>query len=400
MSLPPYLKFAYNYGTDEVIRRGKKIFNNGGVQLLDVDQLLGQVRFRVRNDQYYTQYTVTIAQFMDEKAMNVRCQCPYNLGEICRHEAAALFQLNDMATAGFFENAVLDYDQHHTLVRMRHVTEEMIAIFTAPDSLQIAKTWAQKGVAKKIKVESERLSAVIKEGETEYPVMLRQNDERYFDTSCTCEETTHPLCRHKAAVFLQMLKQRGTNFFRTLQNWDAQKEKLLGLYGYSLKDDLTGKFDFSYHEGKPTLMVLDPTIKKIDRPAPEPIPIVVHTPQSEVTKPTSIKELPYRIGIVLGRNSPLFPTVNWSAIAGKAGSAPHTLADPLISLNLSQYIDITEFAAQDRELLPELRKLRPDDVIRQLKKQLPFGDLLDDASQLNNKKIVEDWKEPIWEYLL
>lgn len=400
MSLPPYLKFAYNYGTDEVIRRGKKIFNNGGVQLLDVDQLLGQVRFRVRNDQYYTQYTVTIAQFMDEKAMNVRCQCPYNLGEICRHEAAALFQLNDMATAGFFENIVLDYDQHHTLVRMRHVTEEMIAIFTAPESLEIAKKWAKQGIAKKVKTENERLSAVIKEKNTEYPILLRQNDERYFDTSCTCEETTHPLCRHKAAVFLQMLKQRGANFFRTLQNWDAQKEKLLGLYGYSLKDDLTGKFDFTYHDGKPTLQVLDPSIKKIDRPAPEPIPASLHKPLPGTTKPAVSKEPPLRIGILLVRNSPLFPGVTWQAIAGRPGSSDHTLSDPLKTLDLTQYINPAEFASTDRELLPELRKLRPDDVIRQLKKQLPFGDLLDDASQLENKRIAEEWKEPIWEYLL
>ena len=35
------------------------------------------------------------------------------------------------------------------------------------------------------------------------------------------------------------------------------------MYGYSLQDDLTGKFEFSYKEGKPFLKLLDPTIRKV-----------------------------------------------------------------------------------------------------------------------------------------
>jgi non-specific serine/threonine protein kinase len=142
MSLPPFIKFAYNHGTEEVIRRGKRIFHTRGVQFMDVDHLLHQVRFRVRNDQYNNFYTVTVSKFNDERAMSVRCQCPYNLGDICRHEVAALFQLNEMATAGFFENTEVDYNQEHTLVRMRTVSKEMVAVFTSPESFWLAGAWA------------------------------------------------------------------------------------------------------------------------------------------------------------------------------------------------------------------------------------------------------------------
>ncbi|MBS1644207.1 MAG: SNF2 helicase associated domain-containing protein [Bacteroidetes bacterium] len=400
MSLPTFLKFAYNHGTDEVIRRGKRIFNNSGVQLLDVDQLLGQIRFRVKNDQYYTQYTVTIAHFMEEKAMNVRCQCPYNLGEICKHEVAALFQLNDMATAGFFENLKLEYDQTHTLVRMRQVTEEMVAVFTAPESFALAKVWAKKGLAKKIKIAQEKLSAELKDGDSTYSVMLRQNDDRYFDTSCTCEETSHPLCRHKATLFLQVLKQRGPAFFRSLQNWDAQKDKLLQLYGYSLKDDLSGKFEFSYHEGRPTLKVLDSSIKKVERLEQE-IATTAVLLKKEVEQDTSpVKKVIQRIGIVLNTHSPLFPEADWSLIIGNVSDTPHELEKPMRNLDLAQYIAPTDFATLDRDLLPEFRKLRPEEVIRQIRKDLPFGDLLDDPDQLRMERIASDWKQPIWEYLL
>ena len=119
MSLPVILKFVYNHGNEEVIRRGKKIFYSSGVQLLDVDHLIEQARFRVRNDLYQNYYTVTINKFISTKDLSVRCQCPYNMGEICRHEVAALFQLNDIIQSGFFENTDVVYDQKHTMVRMR-----------------------------------------------------------------------------------------------------------------------------------------------------------------------------------------------------------------------------------------------------------------------------------------
>src|SRR5690606_37407412 len=68
----------------------------------------------------------------------------------------------------------------------------------------------------------------------------------------------------KVIVFLQLLNAYGPNYFDTIKNWDKEKDKLLSLYGYSLQDDLTGKFEFMYKEGKPFLRVLDPSIKRIN----------------------------------------------------------------------------------------------------------------------------------------
>src|SRR5690606_17288485 len=139
MSLPPLLKHIYNYGSEEVIRRGKKIFFGGGVQLLDVDHLLDQVRFKVRNDQYYNHYNVTVKEFSSDKKLSVRCQCPYNLGEICRHEVAALMQLNELSQTGFFENADLVYDQKHTVVRMRQVSYSLLSVFASEKIMEQAE---------------------------------------------------------------------------------------------------------------------------------------------------------------------------------------------------------------------------------------------------------------------
>jgi superfamily II DNA or RNA helicase len=399
MSLPPFIKFAYNYGTEEVIRRGKRIFHTKGVQFMDVDHLIHQIRFRVRNDQYNNYYTVTVSKFNDERGMAVRCQCPYNLGDICRHEVAALFQLAEMANAGFFEETDVSYEQQHTLVRMRAVTAELISVFTKPDSLETAKAWASEGRVRNIEAHQERLSAEVPEGDKVYAVQLRQNDERYFDTSCACEETSHPLCRHKAAVFLQILQQRGAAFFRSLQNWDAQKEKLLSLYGYSLKDDLTGKFDFNYQDGRPILKVLDPNIKKIAIPVPEPEPAVQAVAAIEEVQEET-KKTRQRIGVVADAGSSLYPGIEWRLVAGEAEAEAHQFTGNIEALDLQQYIGATNFPQRDRDLINSVRKLSPGEVLRYLKKTLPFGDLWDEPAEVLKEDISAELSESVWEFLL
>src|SRR5690606_27858916 len=143
MALSPLIKYVYSNGTEEVIRRGKKIFHSAGVQLLDLDPLIQQIRFRVRNDLYKNYYTVTIQKYLDPESLSLRCQCPYNLGEICRHEVAALFHLQDIIQSGYFENLDISYDQKHTIVRMRQVSIQMLQLFSSTEIMDRAQRWAR-----------------------------------------------------------------------------------------------------------------------------------------------------------------------------------------------------------------------------------------------------------------
>src|ERR1043165_2745876 len=179
MSLPPILKYVYNHGTEEVIRRGKKIFYTSGVQMLDVDHLLEQVRFRVRNDLYQNYYTVTVNKYLQPAEMTLRCQCPYNLGEICRHEVAALFQLNEILQSGFFENTNITYDQKHTVVRMRQINRQMLQIFIAPDALEMAERYGNAGKATITTGKADSIQANVPDDDgTIHHVTIKQNEER------------------------------------------------------------------------------------------------------------------------------------------------------------------------------------------------------------------------------
>jgi non-specific serine/threonine protein kinase len=97
----------------------------------------------------------------------------------------------------------------------------------------------------------ETVKAVVELDGINYPVLIRKNEERNFDTSSPYPDTDHPLCLPKVILFLQLLQAHGAYYFDSIRNWDKEKNKLLEAYGYSLSDDLKGKFEFSYKEASP-----------------------------------------------------------------------------------------------------------------------------------------------------
>ncbi len=392
MSLPPLLKHVYNYGTEEVIRRGKKIFHAAGVQLLDVDHLLEQVRFRVRNDLYQNYYTVTVSKYLHPKELSIRCQCPYNLGEICRHEVAALFQLNDILQSGFFEHTDISYDQKHSMVRMRQVNHQLLQVFASPGIMERAEALAKGHKVIITSGKDDVIEAEVPEGEQTYKVVLRQNEERYFDTSCGCDETEHPLCVHKAAVFLQALYTYGASYFQTMRNWDEQKNRLLGLYGYSLNDDLTNKFTFTYENGKPFLRVLDPTIKRIEH-QPKPAPVPTATAEAE-----PVEEL--RLGIVLDLSASWYPFAGFSLVAGNVAEQGDHFVDGIEKLELLQYVNPVRYQPGDRELIPIIRKFLPEELMKYMRKNLPFGDFIGDYQDVLKDMPAAEVRDQVWEFLL
>jgi superfamily II DNA or RNA helicase len=406
MSLPPLLKHVYNYGTEEVIRRGKRIFHTSGVQMLDVDHLLQQVRFRVRNDVYQNYYTVTINKFNDTKDLSVRCQCPYNLGEICRHEVAALFQLNEIIQTGFFDNTDIVYNQKHTIVRMKTVSEQMVTVFSSAEIVERARMMAKGYKAVLTGTKTDTIEADVPDPEDEdkiYKIEIKQNEERYFDTSCGCSETKVPLCVHKAIAFLQVLYTKGVQHFTRMQNWDVQKNKLLEQYGYSLKDNLSGKFEWTYQDGKPFLRVLDTSIKKLNAQQPlkpaKPEELKVEVAVAPASK-TSVTDEPLQLGIVLDTAVPWYPFVQFQLVAGHTDKAADVFKGPIEKLDLLQYVNAMRYRESDRTLLPVVRKFLPEEILKYLKKNLPFGDFLDDFNQVLKEDPAPEIREQVWEYLL
>lgn len=399
MALPHLLKFAYNHGTEEVIRRGKKIHAIGFVELVEHDELMGSVVFRVKDDSYSTFYKVYIQKYKDERAMNVRCSCPYNLGDICRHEVASLFYLQDLIDRNILGLKDLVYDQRHTVVKMKTIDLKTIRTLTSPAALLDAERFLRTNKASILTAKDDVVKAEVSSNGDAWPVTIKRNDERNFDTSCTCSDSEHAICEHKAIVFIQLLNVYGPLYFDSIRNIDKEKDKLLGIYGYSLKDNWQEKFEFIYKDGKPFLRVLDQTVKRVD---PSTLKKTVREEEMAVAEVEVAEEVKtgIRLGVVLNNNLKQFPYFSVDVVRGEADEDGSAFIGNVEKLDISRFIETNDLAEADKQLLQLLRRLQAAEISKFVNRNSPFSGIWENIIHHEEDDLPDDTKELITDYML
>ncbi len=402
MALPHLIKYVYTHGTDEVIRRGKKIHAIGFVELIEYNDLFGSAILRVKDDTYATYYKVYIQKFKDPKSTSLRCGCPYNLGEICRHEAAALFQLQEMIDRGHLQTEEIKYDQRHTVAKMKAIDLKTLRLLSSTEALEEAQDFLRTSKAKIELAENETVKASVTLKGQIYKVIIRKNEERNFDTSCDYEDTGHPLCLPKMIVLLQLLNAHGSAYFDSIRNLDKEKNKLLEAYGYSLSNDLNGKFEFAYKEGKPFLRVLDNSIKRVVAVAPQLRPVLIPQqvqPAQEAQTEEIIKSL-QRIGVVFNFNKKNYPQFTVDVVMGEQNDSHDAFTGKVEKLDISRYVNTDNISENDKELLTLLRKLQETEINKYINRNSPFSGIWENIIHQEEDDLPDETKELMAEYLL
>jgi non-specific serine/threonine protein kinase len=400
MALPHLIKYVYTNGTDEVIRRGKKIHAIGYVELVEYDELFESVTFRVKDDSYATYYKVYVQKFKDPKTLSVRCNCPYNLGDICRHEAAALIQLQELLDRNLLKAEQVSYDQEHTVVKMKFIDLKSIKLLSSPAAFEDADKYLTNHKPVIELARDEMVKAKLSLHGKDYHVLIRKNEEKNFDTSCAYDDEAHPLCLPKVIVFLFLLRAHGPYYFDSIRNWDKEKNKLLEAYGYSLSDNLEGKFEFSYKDGKPFLRVLDSSIKRVaaihnGRPKPviaEPAEIVTAEERKE------LGSMP-RVGVVFNFNHPGYPGFAVEAVSGESNDEQNAFVGKVEKIDLMKFVSTDGFSEYDKMLIPSLRKIQEQEITKYLNRNSPFSGIWENIIHHEEDDLPEETKALMVEYL-
>jgi len=386
-----------------VIRRGKKIHAIGFVELVEYDDLFGSAVFRVKDDSYSTYYKVYIQKFKDPKSLSLRCACPYNLGDICRHEAATLFQLQEMIDKGHLKADEVEYDQRHTVAKMKFIDLKSMRLLCSQEIMAQAEQFLRTNKAGIESAKEETVKASVTIDGIVYKVIIRKNEERNFDTSCDYVDDEHPLCLPKVIVFLQLLNTHGAHYFDTIRNWDKEKNKLLEAYGYSLSDDLNGKFEFTYKEGKPFLRVLDTSIKRVasfSTPSPKPVIAqeVVESPEEDESfKIPSQRDL---LGIVFNFNKKSYPRFTLDVVQGEPNDSGNGFSGKVEKLDLSKYVSTDAYSEKDKQLVTSIRKLQETEINKYISRNSPFSGIWENIIHQEEDDLADETKELMAEYLL
>jgi non-specific serine/threonine protein kinase len=400
MALPHLIKYVYTNGTDEVIRRGKKIHAIGYVELVEYDELFESVTFRVKDDSYSTYYKVYVQKFKDPKTLSVRCNCPYNLGDICRHEAASLIQLQELLDRNLLKAEQVNYDQEHTVVKMKYIDLKSIKLLSSTTAYEEAEKYLT-GHKPVIEVaRDEMVKARLTLSGKEYKVLIRKNEEKNFDTSCEYDDEAHPLCLPKVIVFLYLLRAHGPYYFDSIRNWDKEKNKLLEAYGYSLNDNLEGKFEFSYKEGKPFLRVLDSSIKRVAT-IHNGKPKIAIPESSTITIPEEKKEQGsmQRVGVVFNFNHSSYPGFAVEAVSGESNEEQTAFVGKVQKIDLMKFVSTDAFNENDKQLIPSLRKIQEQEITKYLNRNSPFSGIWENIIHHEEDDLPEETKALMVEYL-
>lgn len=396
------LRFVYNNGTDEVIRRGKKIHAIGFVEFIEHDELMGSVSFRVKDDHYSTFYKVYVQKYRDARAIMVRCTCPYNLGDICRHEVAALFQLQDMLDKNMLGIESMAYDQRHTVVKMKQIELKTIRMLTSSEAYEEAERRLRIQKANIVSAVDERVEALVDDPVGTRTVVLQKNEERNFDTSCNCVDEHHPLCVHKTTLFIQLLNAYGPHYFDTIRNWDKEKNKLLEAYGYSMKvEGWEKKFEFSYKDGKPFLRVLDPTVKRISPPTLPPRE--TRLPPPEPTPPPQNREpavfMGKRLGVVFQEDRKSFPGFTLEVVVGECGEDGARFLGKVEKLDLQRFLNTDGLSEADTALFQLMRKLQASEIAKYVNRNSPFAGIWENIIRNEEEGLPAETENLIIEYI-
>jgi hypothetical protein len=204
---------------------------------------------------------------------------------------------------------------------------------------------------------------------------------------------------------LQLLHNYGPNYFDSIRNWDKEKNKLLALYGYSLSDDLKGKFEFTYTDGKPFLRVLDTSIKRVSlNPAAEPRPRASEQAPATATAASVVEEEDQprptlKLGVVITENEQQYPYLQLEAVQGEADEERSKYVSKAVKLDLGKFINTEVFSEDDKMLLQQLRKLMPGEVSRYLNRNSPFSGIWENIIQQHTDELPEETRHLINEYL-
>ncbi len=279
----------YNY-----FSLGRAIYNKGSFKLDMLDMANGVAVVEIKAAYGDTQM-VEISNFQHQvtNKIGVLCECSTK-EDFCKHGIAALLALNEeiIKSGGFNtvgeSKVVVNNPSAGKILVQKPIVEKQKPIINNTFSPIISKyktryhginEWEfRSSLSKEDSTRVLNLAKTNRAKITERDDMsvraeisfkgdtnncyIKKLDDSHYESSCDCANHKKQMCMHRATVLLQLLNDKGQFAFELMRNWDSSKNKLLADYGFSVKDNLDGKFKFTINDRTGTLEmeVLDKSI--------------------------------------------------------------------------------------------------------------------------------------------
>jgi uncharacterized Zn finger protein len=246
------------------VKKGFKLYRNDLVNIEEYDEKTNKYYIEVPSESSWDHvYDVTIS--FTEFALQGECDCPaFENAARCKHVVAAIIEI-------LFDETDYDTDEIEQLVMKEKPTQQanlsaptlgrVVSLFNEPgteipwknfscepqDVFEIAfriSGYLDSGrlVLNKVKMlaANEADASWVFEFKEKaafifYPEIKYDRNNK-FEYRCTCSERTL-MCKHIKAAFDWLDDRFENKYFTRYKNWEEEKEKLLEVYGLTLKDE-------------------------------------------------------------------------------------------------------------------------------------------------------------------
>jgi len=258
-------KYVLNNTFPDIVARGRKMLADKLCTLDALDLAApGKAVFKVRSDTEDKTYRVEIAGFKSG-TLKSSCSCPYDWGGICKHRVAAIHLLDGKLQQEENSPAKLVFPMLDSVAFLPALGDAALRVNCRDEDWKAVAKLPERVVVKQALDGFAECELTYKK--TPYTIRLTGKEKDLVHTACSCNENLlYPLCLHKVAALLKIREQFGPNAFSMMRDWTADKRRLLAEYGYSLDDDLKGKFDFRVNDkkGELELVLKDASLHKLN----------------------------------------------------------------------------------------------------------------------------------------
>ncbi|QQS31076.1 MAG: DEAD/DEAH box helicase [Sphingobacteriales bacterium] len=261
------LDFISSFADKKTFDKGRRIYESNSFTLKKFDSTNYTATYSVESDSFFNKnYKVVIKNFLNPDEIEVNCNClAADTQLVCKHGVAALMDLGVRLLT--FKSNVAEkaeiYKEGNVLLNMSAIDEKILKRYISKDDWIKVRQLAY-GLRAKIEMEiNQTVSASLSYKNELFNITIQKISDQQYATSCNCIESQNTLCLHRAVVFMQLYYSKGPYAFEHMKDWTERKNKLLADYGFSLEDDLTGKFSFFFDNENLKMKVLDKSLIKL-----------------------------------------------------------------------------------------------------------------------------------------
>ncbi|VAW13245.1 DEAD/DEAH box helicase-like protein [hydrothermal vent metagenome] len=206
------------------------------------------------------------------------CSCPYDWGNICKHEVSVAWEIDDFVDKHDPNTALLPKTTKTVIKEKFSPTKPISVPFTDISGITLAylKKYASKSAMKQEYYYQADVSVVVSNPDYIHlnllpsyyydapsDVQLRKKEDS-LSLLCSCKALNKALCIHQV-IALKYISQM-PNAFLSKEEIEDIKEELLGQYGFSLKDKQhKNHFSFDFSQGEPQVVLKSRGILRLSK---------------------------------------------------------------------------------------------------------------------------------------